>query len=112
MNTGGGSLSIDDLVKTGNEDIFTPDISNDISSENVDRSSSKQYLLRLLKALNPREQKVIQYFFGLNSNKIMNLREISDLLNISRERVRQIKEVALDKLRDLKLSRDMLAHFG
>ncbi len=63
---------------------------------------------QILKSLKPREQKVLKYFFGLDSHKIMNLREISEILNISRERVRQIKEAALDKLRDLKIKRELI----
>jgi RNA polymerase primary sigma factor len=51
------------------------------------RSLSK-VVARLFEALSEKEQKVIRYFFGLNNNKIMNLREISDILGLSKERVR------------------------
>ena len=108
LATGGGAQSIDELVHLGQEEQFTPEMNENSPIDTVADKSQKKYIKNIIQKLNSREQKVLGYFFGLNSNKIMNLREISDLLNISRERVRQIKEAALDKLRDLKLSRDVL----
>lgn len=109
LNTGGGSQSIEDIVNNGAEDLFIPQGESPSAWQMVEENSQKETVESLVGSLNPREKKVVEYFFGLGSNKIMNLREISDLLNISRERVRQIKESALDKLRDLKLSREVLA---
>jgi RNA polymerase primary sigma factor len=52
-----------------------------------------------LSTLNKRESKIIKMYFGLESGQEMNLREIGEELNLTNERVRQIKDFALKKLR-------------
>jgi RNA polymerase primary sigma factor len=49
--------------------------------------------------LNDIEKLVIKLRFGLNGEPVRKLREIGEMINLSRERVRQIEEKALDKLR-------------
>jgi len=53
---------------------------------------------RVLKTLSTREAEVIRLFFGLDGN-ILTLEEIGDKFNLTRERVRQIKEKAIRRLR-------------
>jgi len=53
---------------------------------------------QLLRALTPREQQVLELRIGISGDKTFTLREIGELLNISRERVRQIEKIALGKL--------------
>ncbi len=52
-----------------------------------------------LASLRERESKVLRLYFGLDDQEPMTLEEIGDLLGITRERVRQIKEKALARLR-------------
>jgi len=52
-----------------------------------------------LAALAPREMEVISAFFGLNGKKPLSLDEIAEAFDLSRERVRQIKERAIRRLR-------------
>jgi RNA polymerase primary sigma factor len=52
-----------------------------------------------LASLRERESKVLRLYFGLDDQDPMTLEEIGDLLGITRERVRQIKEKALSRLR-------------
>jgi RNA polymerase primary sigma factor len=63
-------------------------------------NASKEYIVvQMLKKLPPRGQKIISYYYGLNGNKEKNLEEIGLELNITKERVRQIKEQCLKILR-------------
>lgn len=49
--------------------------------------------------LSPREVEVLSAYYGLNGMKALNLEEIGELYNLTRERVRQIKERAIRRLR-------------
>lgn len=53
----------------------------------------------ILKDLDAKEAKVLNLRFGLEGAEPMTLKEIGDVLNLSRERIRQIENVALRKLR-------------
>jgi RNA polymerase primary sigma factor len=54
---------------------------------------------KAIKILNPREAKVISCHFGVDTDTAMTLQEIGVELNLTRERVRQIQVMALDKIR-------------
>ena len=54
---------------------------------------------KAIKILNPREAKVICCHFGVDSDNEMTLQEIGAELNLTRERVRQIQVMALDKIK-------------
>lgn len=53
----------------------------------------------LLKNCPPREIKIICMYYGIGYDRSYNLREIGDKLNLTRERIRQIKEYTLDRLK-------------
>lgn len=57
-------------------------------------------LIGLLNVLDDRENEIISRNFGLNGSQPQTLEEIGEALNISKERVRQLKEVALKKMRE------------
>ncbi len=63
------------------------------------QSSLKSDLRRIMADLTPQQQRVISLRFGLDDGKNMTLAKIGALLEISRERVRQIEREALTKLR-------------
>ncbi|MEO0459070.1 MAG: RNA polymerase sigma factor, RpoD/SigA family [Cyanobacteria bacterium P01_A01_bin.114] len=63
------------------------------------QSSLKSDLRRILADLTPQQQQVISLRFGLEDGKNMTLAKIGGILEISRERVRQIEREALTKLR-------------
>ncbi|MEL6489298.1 MAG: RNA polymerase sigma factor, RpoD/SigA family [Cyanobacteria bacterium J06621_3] len=63
------------------------------------QSSLKSDLRRIIAELTPQQQRVISLRFGLEDGKNMTLAKIGDVLEISRERVRQIEREALTKLR-------------
>lgn len=54
---------------------------------------------KLLSSLEPREKIIIEKYYGLNGNKSKNLEEIGEELNLSKERVRQIKMTCFKTLR-------------
>ena len=72
-------------------------------SSNTDRElvieSLKAEVSRILKLLTDKEQKVVRAFFGIDGSPEMTLDEIGEKYNLTRERVRQIKEKALRRLR-------------
>lgn len=80
------------------------DILGDPNAELVDNAMTHQdsltiELKRLLARLTEREREVITRSFGLGSDYSQSLEDIANDLGLTRERVRQIKEVALRKLR-------------
>jgi RNA polymerase primary sigma factor len=62
------------------------------------RSSLKDHLYACLGDLDPKEQKVLRLRFGLDEGEPRTLKEIGEMMGLSRERIRQIEAQALDKL--------------
>ena len=74
------------------ENQITPD--GDIMEQ-----ASRNQLESVLEALDERELRIIRLYFGLTGAESMTLEQIGGLMNLTRERVRQLKERALGKLR-------------
>jgi RNA polymerase primary sigma factor len=66
----------------------------------LEEESLKTEIRQALKILNDRERKVIEAFFGINNGHEMTLEEIGVKYGLTRERVRQIKEKAIKRLRE------------
>ena len=82
------------------------------STDNVlDQESLRTEIARVLDVLNDREQKVIKAFFGIGMQE-MTLEEIGDKYNLTRERVRQIKEKAIRRLRYNTKSKTLKTYLG
>ena len=62
----------------------------------------------LLGALSPRERQVIKMRFGIGVERNHTLKEIGEVLSITRERVRQIEARAMNKLKHYKKSFEVL----
>ncbi len=60
----------------------------------------KEYLDRSLEKLTPMEKTIVRSRFGLDDDDPLTLREVGEKLRLSRERIRQIEEKALRKLRE------------
>ncbi len=73
-----------------------PDNDSSVQRKNSERQEALNYLMENLR---PRERKVLDLRFGLTGNGTHSLRQIGHLLRISKERVRQIQNRALEKLR-------------
>lgn len=73
--------------------------------------SLREEISRALRTLNERERNIIECFFGIN-NPEMTLEEIGDKFGLTRERVRQIKEKAIRRLRHNTKNRALKAYLG
>ncbi len=75
------------------------DTSQDAPDAGVMRDSARIHLEHVLESLEEREQRIIRLYFGLDGKEALTLEEIGSLIGVTRERVRQIKERALGRLR-------------
>ncbi len=67
---------------------------------------------RALASLSEREAEVIRLYFGLDREHSLTLEEIGEKFNLTRERVRQIKEKAIRRLRHASRSKQLRAYLG
>ena len=74
--------------------------------------SLKEEVKRALATLSERESQVIKLYFGLDSEHSLTLEEIGEKFNLTRERVRQIKEKAILRLRHASRSKALRAYLG
>ncbi len=65
-----------------------------------------------LKKLDPREERIIRLRFGIGDENSHTLEEIGGKVNLSRERVRQVEGIALNKLREYEVLADLLDALG
>ncbi|MGN0032287.1 MAG: RNA polymerase sigma factor RpoD/SigA [Candidatus Limimorpha sp.] len=70
------------------------------ADDNINVESERQAIQRSLEVLNEKERQILNFYFGLDSNHSYTLEEIGYMLDMTRERVRQIKDKALKKLRN------------
>lgn len=73
----------------------------------IERFMDNERLGNLLDLMSPKERRVLDMRFGLDDGKTRTLAEVSVKLKVSRERVRQIEEAALKKLRQFIAVQDM-----
>lgn len=78
---------------------FVSDEEGNLPDKIVHENMTRESINHALSRLREREAKVIQLYFGLDGQEPMTLREIGKIMGISRERVRQIKEAAISRLR-------------
>jgi RNA polymerase primary sigma factor len=76
------------------------------------QDSLKNEVADILSTLDEREAEVIRLSFGIGSNQKATLEEIGERFNLTRERIRQIKENALRKLRSSKRSKKLKDYLG
>jgi RNA polymerase primary sigma factor len=74
--------------------------------------SLKAEIDRILSTLSDREAEVVKLYFGLNKEHSLTLEEIGEKFNLTRERVRQIKEKAIRRLRHASRSKNLKAYLG
>lgn len=91
-------------------DRFMADEQNDPETLVLDQLLIEE-IDRALKVLPPRDAKVLRLYFGLNDGREHTLEEIGGLLGVTRERVRQLRDRALKRLRDGEMGR-ALASFA
>ena len=80
-------------------DRFVADEQGDAESQAMDRFLSEE-IDRALLTLPPRDAKVLRLYFGLDGGREHTLEEIGGMLGVTRERVRQLRDRALKRLKD------------
>ena len=75
------------------------DSSQETPDADVLRESAREQLEGVLNSLDDRELRIIRLYFGLDGNEALTLEQIGGLMGLTRERIRQLKERALSKLR-------------
>lgn len=86
--------------ETDDEEIIEPENYVDqFNFDNLNVMDDSKVVKNLMDVLTEREKEVISSYFGLNSTDEMTLEEIGEDFGLTKERIRQIKECALKKLR-------------
>lgn len=108
--------SLDAPVGGEDSDATMLDMLADADGSRPDDELMEQSLREEVKAgmsfLSPREKEVIACYFGLNGRQPLNLEEIGELYGLTRERVRQIKERAIRRLRKTINRNDLKSYLG
>jgi RNA polymerase primary sigma factor len=84
-----------------------PDAGAEGPSDNLIRESLKGSLNEMLSAISLQEREILEMYYGLRQDLSYNLEEIGNRLHLSKERVRQIKKQALDKMKNQIASHQM-----
>ena len=114
LRVSGRHVSVDAPFADG-EDNSLLDVLVNSDSPNADRGLINESLgtevERALSTLTDREKEIIKYFFGIGSSE-MTLEEIGEKFGLTRERVRQIKEKAIRRLRHHSRSKLLKSYLG
>ena len=115
MKISGRHLSMDAPFVQGEENSLLDVLENDGDEKPDDglmNDSLRKEVQRALSTLTSREADVITLYFGLNGEHAMTLEEIGEKFNLTRERVRQIKEKAIRRLRHTSRSKTLKPYLG
>jgi RNA polymerase primary sigma factor len=115
LKNSGRHVSMDAPLIDG-EDSNLYDVLRSGESPNPDREllheSLRTEIERALETLTPREADVIRLYFGLAGQHSMTLEEIGETFDLTRERVRQIKEKAIRRLKHTSRSKILKTYLG
>jgi len=115
LKISGRHVSMDAPFVQGEEnsllDVLENNMENKPDQGLIDDSLRKE-VARALSTLTQRESDVIALYFGLDGNHPMTLEEIGEKFNLTRERVRQIKEKAIRRLRHTSRSKALKTYLG
>jgi len=114
LRVAGRHISVDAPFADG-EDNSLLDVLVNTDSPNADKGLINESLAteveRALEILTERERDIIRYFFGIGCSE-MTLEEIGEKFDLTRERVRQIKEKAIRRLRHSSRSKWLKSYLG
>jgi len=114
LSNSGRHVSMDAPFVQGEENTLLDVLENadpDTDSILIDESLSEE-IKRSLATLTEREREIIVLFFGLGTNHQLSLEEIGEKFSLTRERVRQIKDKALQRLRHTSRSKILKSYLG
>jgi len=115
MKMSGRHLSMDAPFNQGEDNRLLDIIQNDMQpppDHTLMKESLKREVDRALATLSHREAEVVRLYFGLNREHPLTLEEIGEKFALTRERVRQIKEKALRRLRHTSRSKALRTYLG
>ncbi|MDX9696176.1 MAG: RNA polymerase sigma factor RpoD/SigA [Alphaproteobacteria bacterium] len=115
MRSSGRHVSMDAPLTEGEDgDMYEVLLSNDNPSPdgNLLNDSLRKEIERTLSSLTEREANIIKLYFGLNGKHPYTLEEIGEEFNLTRERVRQIKEKAIKRLKQTTRSKILKTYLG
>ena len=117
LNSASRQVSFDAPIGGDDESSSLLDVIENENAPKVDANLSdteslKVEIERTLNSLSYREQEVIKMTFGIGGKEQMTLQEIGEYLGLTRERVRQIKEKAIRRLRHRSRSRKLRQYLG
>jgi len=109
-------VSMDTPLSDGEENTLIDVLINpnaEMANQNIEHKESlKQEIDRSLRTLTERQKEVICFFFGIGVDHPMSLEDIGEKFNLTRERVRQIKDKAITKLRSNSRSKMLRSYLG
>jgi RNA polymerase primary sigma factor len=115
MKISGRHVSMDAPFVQGEENSLLDVLENNTDptpDQGLINDSLRKEVQRALSTLTQREADVIALYFGLNGEHAMTLEEIGEKFNLTRERVRQIKEKAIRRLRHTSRSKTLKPYLG
>ena len=114
LSNSGRHVSMDAPFVQGEENTLLDVLENHEpnTDSNLINESLSEEIKRSLSTLTEREKEIIILFFGLGTNHQLSLEEIGEKFNLTRERVRQIKDKALQRLRHTSRSKILKSYLG
>ena len=116
LGISGRHVSMDTPLSEGEDNTLIDVMINpnaEMANTNIEHKESlKQEIDRSLKTLTERQKEVICFFFGIGVDHPMSLEDIGEKFNLTRERVRQIKDKAITKLRSNSRSKQLRTYLG
>jgi RNA polymerase primary sigma factor len=116
IGIGGRHVSVDTPLSEGEDNTLIDVMENtnaDRAESNIEHNESlKIDIDRSLKTLTERQKEVICFFFGIGVDHPMSLEDIGDRFSLTRERVRQIKDKAITKLRSNSGAKSLRNYLG
>lgn len=115
LKMSGRHLSMDAPFSQGEDNRLLDIIHNDRApspDHGLMEESLRKEVERALQTLSRREAEVVRLYFGLNREHPLTLEEIGEKFNLTRERVRQIKEKAIRRLRHASRAKSLKSYLG
>ena len=115
LKISGRHVSMDAPFVQGEENSLLDVLESDLEEkpdQGLINDSLRREVQRALSTLTQREADVVTLYFGLNGEHPMTLEEIGEKFNLTRERVRQIKEKAIRRLRHTSRSKALKTYLG
>ena len=96
------------------EDVAMGDLleGGDDTDDDVMKDSLRAEIRRVLKSLSPREAEIVNAYFGLDGENGVTIEQIGQKYDLTKERIRQIKERAIKRLQKARYSNALKAYLG